>query len=99
MKSVFLEGISGAYAAQAALDVVFPDQPNPTKVVIDRRVRSPVGWLYVSKPDATNEQLGPFLIQGDYSGRDLGIDTKAVVIEALRRVQEHSGGKLRDYGD
>ena len=100
MKSVFLEGISTNEEALAGLRAEFPTQLDyTTKVVFSPDGKHAVGWLCIAKPDDVNDHLGPYIIQGDYSGRDWQFDAKAVVVKALRRVQARIGGELRDYGD
>ncbi|QAY75403.1 hypothetical protein [Sphingosinicella sp. BN140058] len=97
---MFLEGIASEELALHGLCAEFPDQAAfSTKVVFDPDGKNAIGWLYVGEEDEPDEQLGPFLIQADYSGRHWNFDAKEVVVEALRRVQARIGGELRDYGN
>jgi len=99
MRSIFLEGLSSERVAQDALDFAFPDQPGSTKVIFDARQGDSIAYLYVSQPDDPDEQLGPALIQADYSGRSITINGTASVIAVLDRLQKCIGGELRNYGD
>ena len=99
MRSVFLEGIVSEQLALEGLNAEFADQLGSMKVVFDPEGRNSIGWLYVSVPGDPADQLGPYLIQADYSGRQWDFDAKEIVVEALRRVQARIGGEFRDYGD
>lgn len=99
MRSVFLEGIPSEQLASDGLSAAFPDQASPTKTVFDPTGAHPIGWLYVSEAGDPTEQLGPYMIQADYSGRLWEFDAKQRVVEAVLRIQLHIGGEFRDYDD
>ena len=99
MRSVFLEGIASEELACEGLSVELPGQTASTRVVFDPTGKHAVGYVYIGEVFDTDDQLGPFLIQADYSGKQLGFDAKSLVVDTLVRIQSRIGGEFRDYGD
>lgn len=96
MRSFFIEGIDDRNRAVRGLSNAFPEQEGDTKVLFGLDRNRAIAYLYVGEPDDPEEQLGPFIIQADVSGRFQDFDADERVAQALRSLQAEVGGVIRD---